>query len=87
MNRIKNNPVLWTTIGIVLFMFLPGIIAFSYQFIMSLKGVTVHEGNSAIFSLFWLMFFTIPIGLIAFLILGIGIWFREYENKKYRNKN
>ena len=87
MNRIKNNPLLWTTIGITLFMFLPAIIAFSYQFIMSLNGVSVHEGNSAIFSLFWYSFITIPIGLIAFLILGIGMCVNKYQKKKYRNEN
>ena len=84
-NRIKNNPLLWTTIGIALFMFLPAIIAFSYQFIMSLKGITIHEGNSAVFSLFWYSFITIPIGLIAFLIFGIGILVNENQKKKYKN--
>jgi hypothetical protein len=87
MNSRKNKLLLWSSIGIVLFMFLPIIIAFSYQFIMSLKGITVHEGNSGIFSLLWYSLITIPIGLIAFLILGIGILINKYQKKKYRDKN
>jgi len=79
--QVKNNEkqpniykmLLWTSIGILFFMFLPIIIAFSYQFLMSLKGIHIHEGNSGIFSLFWVSMITMPIGLIAFLIMGIWI--------------
>ena len=66
-------------------MFLPLIIPFGYQFLMSLIGVSVHEGNSVIFSLFLFSFFTIPIGLLAFLILGIfgiGKMINERNQKK-----
>ena len=81
-NSKKDKFLLWISIGIALFMFLPMIIAFTYQFIMSLKGVTVHVGNSATFSLFWYSFITIPIGLLAFLILGIGILVNGRNQKK-----
>ena len=75
------------SIGIALFMFLPLIIPFGYQFLMSLIGVSVHGGNSFIFSLYLFSFLTIPIGLLAFLILGIGMWVNKYQKKKYRNEN
>jgi hypothetical protein len=59
-------------IGIILFlMFSPIIISFGYQWIMSLRGIQVHEGNSSVFSFFWFSFFTIPAGLLALFIMLI----------------
>ncbi|MGB0864554.1 MAG: hypothetical protein ACPG19_06410 [Saprospiraceae bacterium] len=57
-------------IAVILFlMFSPIIIAFGYQWIMKLKGIQIHEGNSAIFSFFWFSFFTIPAGILALFIM------------------
>lgn len=74
-NRLFN--VLIVFLG--LFSILPILISFSYQYFMKLKGVTVHEGNSGIFSLFWLAFLTIPLGVILLILFAI---IKDRYNKK-----
>ncbi len=56
------------TLGIIIFMFSPIIIAGVYQWIMGLKGIAVNEANSLIFTFSWLSIFTIPIGCLILII-------------------
>lgn len=84
MNK-ENKFLFWITTALLLFMFLPLIISFSYQFIMLLFGETIHEGNSGIFSLFWLSLLTIPIGFLGFIILGIAVFINKRNKKKQGN--
>lgn len=60
---------------VLLIMFLPIIIAFSWKWLWELFGESINEGNSAVFSLFWFSLITLPAGgvLLAIIILVV-IW-------------
>ena len=58
------------------------VITFTYQFIMELREITVHEGNSAIFSVFWFSIVTIPTGIIILLVLWLGSLLYNFTQKR-----
>ena len=68
----RNKVINWIIVGVVILMFSPVIITLSYSWIMDLRGISVHEGNSAVFSFFWFSYITIPAGLLLLIILLIG---------------
>ncbi len=68
---MKRQYIYAVLVGAILVMFFPLIVAFCYQQIMEWQGVTIHEGNSSVYSIFWLSYLTIPVGLIAIIILAL----------------
>lgn len=64
---------------------LPFIIAFVGGYIESkIKGHPVNEGNSAIFSVFWLALFTIPGAFVVLALVTIAYFksvFRYFSNR------